>query len=103
MKLDIHEFIRRFLLHILPDRFFKVRYYGIFANKNRKYNIALANQLITEDKELERQEASEDGKTVYVKQGSVWDEILLKIKNLDKPNCPKRKNGRLKYAGWAPG
>ena len=36
MKLETDEFIRGFLLHILPRGFFKVRYYGIFANTRRR-------------------------------------------------------------------
>jgi hypothetical protein len=35
MQLQAREFIRRFMLHILPLRFCKVRYYGIFSIKNR--------------------------------------------------------------------
>jgi hypothetical protein len=33
--LDAHEFIRRFLLHVLPRHFVKVRYYGLWASTNR--------------------------------------------------------------------
>ncbi len=33
------EFIRRFLLHSLPKRFVKIRYYGFLANRNRKKNL----------------------------------------------------------------
>jgi|ERR1041384_3469668 hypothetical protein len=36
MKLSGEEFIRRFLLHVLPKGFCKIRYYGIFASRNRK-------------------------------------------------------------------
>ena len=36
MTLDAFEFIRRFLLHVLPDRFVKIRYYGLLGNRNRK-------------------------------------------------------------------
>lgn len=36
MKLSAMEFIRRFLLHILPQGFCKIRYFGIFACRNRK-------------------------------------------------------------------
>ena len=36
MRLDATEFIRRFLLHILPKGFCKIRYFGIFASRNRK-------------------------------------------------------------------
>ena len=34
MQLDNHEFIRRFMLHILPHNFYKIRYYGILASTN---------------------------------------------------------------------
>ena len=35
MTLDAHEFIRRFLLHVLPDGFHRIRHYGLFANGGR--------------------------------------------------------------------
>jgi hypothetical protein len=37
MTLPAHEFIRRFLQHVLPDGFHKVRYYGLWAPANRKH------------------------------------------------------------------
>ena len=46
MTLDADEFIRRFLIHVLPDRFHRIRHYGLFANANRAANIALARQLL---------------------------------------------------------
>jgi hypothetical protein len=46
MTLDADEFIRRFLIHVLPDGFHRIRHYGIFANGNRAENIALARQLL---------------------------------------------------------
>ena len=36
MTVTIEEFIRRFLLHILPPHFMKIRYYGILGNRNKK-------------------------------------------------------------------
>jgi hypothetical protein len=36
ITIDAVEFIRRFLLHSLPKRFVKIRYYGFLANRNRK-------------------------------------------------------------------
>ena len=39
------EFIRRFLMHILPNRFVKIRHYGILANRNRKTKLALCRKL----------------------------------------------------------
>ena len=35
MTLDANEFIRRFLIHVLPDGFHRIRHYGLFANANR--------------------------------------------------------------------
>jgi hypothetical protein len=46
MTLDADEFIRRFLIHVLPDRFHRIRHYGLFANANRAANIALARRLL---------------------------------------------------------
>jgi hypothetical protein len=42
MTLDADEFIRRFLIHVLPDGFHRIRHYGLLANGNRTGNIALA-------------------------------------------------------------
>ena len=44
MTLDADEFIRRFLIHVLPDGFHRIRHYGLFANANRANNIALARR-----------------------------------------------------------
>jgi len=46
MTLDADEFIRRFLIHVLPDGFHRIRHYGLFANANRAANIAVARQLL---------------------------------------------------------
>lgn len=48
MTLDVDEFIRRFLLHVLPGGFHRIRHYGILANASRKENIATARQLLVE-------------------------------------------------------
>jgi hypothetical protein len=44
--LDALEFLRRFLLHVLPDRFVRIRYFGFLANRNRTDNIRKARALI---------------------------------------------------------
>jgi len=46
MTLDADEFIRRFLIHVLPKGFHRIRHYGLFANAIRAGNIALARQLL---------------------------------------------------------
>jgi hypothetical protein len=42
----VHEFPRRFLMHVLPKGFHRIRHYGLFANGNRAANIARARELI---------------------------------------------------------
>jgi hypothetical protein len=46
MKLATHEFIRRFLIHVLPCGFHRIRHYGLLANGNRAANIARAHELL---------------------------------------------------------
>jgi Putative transposase/Transposase zinc-binding domain len=46
MTLHPHEFIRRFLLHVLPKGFHRIRHYGLFANGNRTESIAKARELL---------------------------------------------------------
>ena len=46
MTLDGDDFIRRFLLHVLPDGFHRIRHYGLFANGARSDNIAHARRLL---------------------------------------------------------
>ena len=46
MTLSPHEFIRRFLIHVLPKGFHRIRHYGLFASAERQRNIAQARQLL---------------------------------------------------------
>ena len=46
MTLDPAEFMRRFLLHVLPGGFHRIRHYGLLANGSRKASLALARQLL---------------------------------------------------------
>src|SRR5208337_142566 len=46
MTLDAAEFIRRFLLHVLPSGFHRIRHYGLFASVVRACNIERARQLL---------------------------------------------------------
>lgn len=45
MSLEAVEFIRRFLMHILPVKFIKIRYYGICANRNKNTKLKLCQKL----------------------------------------------------------
>jgi hypothetical protein len=46
MTLDAHEFIRRFLIHVLPKGFHRIRHYGLLASGVKADNLALARKLL---------------------------------------------------------
>jgi hypothetical protein len=48
MTLEPGEFMRRFLLHVLPAGFHRIRHYGLLANGNRRASLALARELLCE-------------------------------------------------------
>ena len=46
MTLTTDEFIRRFLIHVLPSGFHRIRHYGLFASRSRADNVARARRLL---------------------------------------------------------
>jgi hypothetical protein len=46
MTLDVGRFIRRFLIHVLPKGFHRIRHYGLFASTNRAETIARMRELL---------------------------------------------------------
>jgi hypothetical protein len=46
MTLEADEFMRRFLLHVLPGGFHRIRHYGLLANAGRREHLAQARQLL---------------------------------------------------------
>ena len=46
LRLDVHEFLRRFLLHVLPRGFVRIRRYGILANAQREKRLARCRELL---------------------------------------------------------
>ncbi len=61
MRLKTGEFIRRFLIHVLPDGFHRIRHYGLLAGATRKTTIARIRHLLATAPE---QELRADGKIV---------------------------------------
>ncbi len=47
MTLEASEFIRRFLLHVLPNSFVRIRHFGLLANRHRTKNLELCRKLLT--------------------------------------------------------
>ena len=46
MTLSAHEFLRRFLLHVLPNSFQRIRHYGLLGNRHRAENLARCRELL---------------------------------------------------------
>ncbi len=63
MRLDPAEFIRRFLLHVLPSGFHRIRHYGLIAGAARADNIERARQLLAAAPERPSAEADTDAET----------------------------------------
>jgi Putative transposase/Transposase zinc-binding domain len=64
MTLTADEFMRRFLLHVLPSGFHRIRHYGLIANAGRKENLAKARDLLHIVPNSEPQEADASGGSV---------------------------------------
>lgn len=76
MTLEAGEFIRRFLLHVLPDRFVKIRHYGLLGNRSRAKKIERCRQLLA----VEHKQPEEKSET--------WQERLLRLAGVDVIKCP---------------
>jgi len=83
MELDAVEFIRRFMLHILPEGFCKIRYYGIFALRNRA----------TKLKHIRNALGRRATKAKYA--GLRWNELLHLLTGIDPLKCPNCKIGNM--------
>ena len=65
MALDVYEFMRRYLLHVLPHRFVKLRYYGLLGYKDRKKKLCLCRKLLDVKEGSREREIPEIRKELY--------------------------------------
>ena len=84
MTLGGDEFIRRFLLHVLPKGFLKIRYFGFLSHKNKKQAIPLLRKLIDPDAEFPEK----------VKETIL--EMMLRLTGTDISCCPECRKGKMK-------
>ncbi len=61
LTLAAHEFIGRFLIHVLRPGFHRIRHYGLFANGARAENLARARQLLQVEDHQDQPEPGEEG------------------------------------------
>lgn len=85
------EFIRRFLMHILPKGFVKIRHYGLLANRNKKTKLTLCRKLTN----------SPSYKSKF--EGLKTIEILSILVGKDVTLCPACKKAKLKIYCTFPG
>jgi len=83
MSLEADEFIRRFLLHVLPEGFMKIRYFGFLANTNKKQSVPLLRKLIDPTAQLP------DRVTETV------EEMMLRLTGEDIACCPQCHKGKM--------
>ena len=60
MTLDAHEFLRRFLLHVLPAGFVRIRYFGLLAPRHRNSSLNLCRQYLRATSPLQLSNAGSD-------------------------------------------
>jgi hypothetical protein len=86
------EFLRRFLQHVLPPRFHRIRYFGLLANCHRREQLERCRRLLGLE-QVKREEREGTG------EAEGWEERMLRITGLDPRICPVCKEGRLECVG----
>ncbi len=84
MALEPTEFIRRFLLHILPTGFMRIRHYGLLANRAKREKLAQARAAL--DQPIANQSPASETVEAF------W----LRVAQLDIHQCPHCKAGRMR-------
>ena len=85
------EFIRRFLLHVLPNSYMRIRHFGFLANRNRKENITRVKKLLGV--------SSDTGE----KPGQSMEELMLELTGKDISRCPRCRVGTMTFHHLIPG
>jgi len=90
MTLDTHEFIRRFLMHVLPKRFHRIRHYGLFANGGRAENIARSRELLNmPSQESEPAATNGDDPAAHSQRCPCCGERMIIIETFERGSTPR--------------
>ena len=89
-ELSPHEFLRRFLQHVLPDGFVKLRHYGLLAPCNVNSRLVTARKLL-EARTPSPMSPSSPPPAAPAATGQLerWRELLLRLTGIDLTRCPK--------------
>jgi hypothetical protein len=85
LTLEAFEFIRRFLLHVLPDQFVKIRYYGILSHRSRKGKLLRCKRLLGVVTSEEPEQVPKE----------TWQDLLTRITGIDPTICPHCGKGKM--------
>lgn len=90
MRLPVLELLRRLLLHVLPDRFVRVRYFGLLAHRHRRQKLERCRLLLLADT------------PAPAPRSEAWQERLLHLTGFDVALCPHCGQGRLRVVEILP-
>ena len=83
MALDAEEFTRRFLLHVLPDGFMRIRHFGFLANRTKKHALSQCRKLLGLNPALPE-----------ISKPSAYD-LLRELTGIDLSRCPRCQKGTM--------
>ena len=90
MTLSVDEFLRRFLMHVLPRRFHRIRHYGLFANGGRADNIARSRALLgMRAAESKPAEAASEDPDVHPQKCPCCGGRMLIIETFERGTSPR--------------
>ena len=92
MSLPAKEFLRRFLLHVLPKGLVRIRYCGLFANAVRQKNLARCRELLRAPTPAEPNRS----------QDETWQQRLLRLTGVDVTVCVHCSSGHLHVVSTLP-
>lgn len=87
MTLLAEEFIRRFLLHILPHRFVRIRYYGFYANRHRERQLERCRALL---------DAAPPAPAPESDEREDWESVYQRVTGKDPTLCAECGHGHLR-------
>ncbi len=84
MRLEVNEFIRRFLLHVLPEGFMRIRHFGFLANRTKREDLSRCRELLGLSPDFPKPSKKTNR------------ELMVELTGIDLNKCPYCKKGTMK-------